>query len=81
VVRPAYHRFRHTQEFVESDGAFRNGVTSTAVDKELRVMVKDIDDEKRLLRSSARPRAYEFRNLRSMPEKSPPRHPRGGTAG
>ena len=53
-MRPAYHRLRHMQEFVESDGTFRNGVTSAAVDKELRVMVKHIDDEKRLLRGASR---------------------------
>lgn len=54
VVRPAYYGLRHMQEFVECDGAFRNSVTSAAVDKELRVMVKDIDDEKRLLRGTRR---------------------------
>jgi hypothetical protein len=42
------------QEFVERNGAFCNGVTRATVDKELRVMVKDIDDEKRLLRGTSR---------------------------
>jgi hypothetical protein len=42
------------QEFIERDGTVGNGVTSATVDGELRVMVKDIDDEKRLLRSARR---------------------------
>jgi len=54
VVRPARHRLRHMQEFVERDGAFHNGVTSATVHKELRVMVKDIDDEERLPRGTSR---------------------------
>ena len=45
LLRPAYYGLRHMQEFVERDGAFRNSLTRAAVDKELRVMVKDIDDE------------------------------------
>ena len=53
VMRPARHRLRHMQEFVERDGAFHNGVTSATVHKELRVMVKDIDDEERLLHGTS----------------------------
>jgi len=44
----------HMQEFVERGGAFRNAVTGATVDKELRVMIEDIDDEKRLLRGTGR---------------------------
>jgi hypothetical protein len=41
------------QEFVERDGAFRDGVASAAVDAALLVMVEDVDDEKRLRRGGA----------------------------
>ena len=52
TVRPARYRLRHMQEFVERDGALRNGMTGATAERELRVVVKDIDDEKRLLRGT-----------------------------
>jgi hypothetical protein len=36
------------QEFVERDGAFRKGVARAAVNKDLRVMVEELDDKKGL---------------------------------
>ena len=53
-MRPARYRLRQMQEFVERDGAVRNRMTGATADRELRVMVEDIDDEKRLLRGAPR---------------------------
>ncbi|MBR1195008.1 hypothetical protein JQ574_03085 [Bradyrhizobium sp. AUGA SZCCT0158] len=48
VVRSTCYRLRQMQEFVERDGAFRNAVARATVDKDLRVMVEDLDDKKGL---------------------------------
>ena len=55
-MRRACDRLSQTQEFIERDGAFGDSVTSATVDEELRVMVEDIDDEKRLLHGAGRRR-------------------------
>jgi hypothetical protein len=47
-MRPARYRLRHQQEVVESCRAFCEGMTNAAGDKQLFVVVKEIEDEERL---------------------------------